>query len=253
MKEISKKTIFLILITLVSLVGIYQTFLSENILKIIKKIESSNTIVAAHRVNIIEKANELKKMGIENIEIDIFSDNGVLMIGHEKETASGKSLEDYFQEIHTLTPNIKFIWLDFKDLTPENELEHIRVLNILDEKYQIKNRALIESRYISALQALSQQDWETAYYLKYNLNEQTDSYIHKVIDELNDNNVNAISFDCVHTEFAIEKFQNIILNNREKIDLNCWTFKRKRYDKLDYNRLHDIKYLLISIKTKNNL
>ena len=152
-------------IILLGLIGYlaYKKILDHDINRIISTIEDQDTKVAAHRVNIPAKITELKE-GITNIEIDVFSDNGELVVGHEKATSSDIPFLEYFEIVNNIIPNFDFIWLDMKDLTPTNEAEHIKILNALDNKYNIKERVLIESRYPEALKILSQEGGNKGYY-----------------------------------------------------------------------------------------
>lgn len=221
--------------------------------EIFTKFEQQKTLVATHRVNIKNKLLELLNKDIYNIEIDIFVENNELRIGHEKATESGLSLAEYLKEIYEINPNFNFIWLDLKDLNLENEELIFTTLQKLDGQFNLKNRVLIESRYIDALTRFNQAGWQTGYYLRYNINEQPDSYLLQVIDDLNRVGTSAITFDCTHIKFVEENFLGSTLDNGNHISLNCWTFKQNNYTNKDFDKLKNVDRLLISVSTKHNL
>lgn len=151
---------------------VYFLFIKENRDKIMTAIQNHGTTIAVHRVNIPEKISDIQQLSLSNIEIDLFNDNGILTVGHEKETSSNNSLLEYFEIINTKIPDFNFIWLDMKDLNKASEDLHISTLKQINNLYNIKNRVLIESRSPEALEKLSLQGWETGYYLLYELSDQ---------------------------------------------------------------------------------
>ena len=110
-------------------------------------------ILGAHKCNEIEKLQDAIDYGISNFEVDIHVDKEtgtpILMIGHELETSTGQTFEAYMDDLMVMKPDFNFLWLDFKDLnSKDNEAIIYETLNRLDEKYNIKHRVLVESRYI---------------------------------------------------------------------------------------------------------
>lgn len=252
-----RKKFWLIIIFIIFVYAVFHLINAAMVIndtkKIFTKFEEQQTLVATHRVNIKSKLLELLNKDISNIEIDVFVENNDLRIGHEKATESGLSLAEYLKEIYEINPNFNFIWLDLKDLTLENEDLIFTTLQQLNEQFQFKDKVLIESRYIDALTRFNQAGWQTGYYLKYNINEQPDSYVQQVVDDLNRVGTSAITFDCAYINFVEEKFLDTILANGDNISLNCWTFKNSNYSDKDFIILKNIDRLLISVPTKYNL
>lgn len=250
MKHSKKLTIFIILIIFVFY--FYKKY-EENQVNDYNNLKKQGVEVAAHRVNIESKLLELTKMGINNIEVDVHMQDKKLIVGHEAENSVGQALEDYLDLIEKANPNYTFMWLDFKDLTEDNQDVIFEKLEALDKKFNLKNRVLIESRYVNALQVFNKNGWKTGYYLKYDLGSQSDEYIKNVINDLHKTKTPAITFDCKHINFAYDKFKNVKLNNGNYISLNCWDLKQKRFSKSDLEKVKNIDRILISIKTRNNL
>ena len=126
-------------------------------------------ILGAHKCNDIVKLQDAIDYGISNFEVDIHvsRDSGapVLMIGHELETSTGQTFEEYMDDLLAMKPDINFLWLDFKDLsTDENEAIIRETLYRLDSKYSIKHRVLVESRYITHLTSFANDGWHVSYY-----------------------------------------------------------------------------------------
>ncbi|TKC08585.1 RICIN domain-containing protein [Pedobacter frigoris] len=126
-------------------------------------------IVAAHRANELLKVDEIINAGIKSLEVDIFVGlkNGqpTLLVGHEAATATGQTLAQYFQNLNQKMPNFEHLWLDCKDLNGSaNEQLFLTTLNSMDALYGIKNRVLVESKYIPYLVSFKQQGWTVSYY-----------------------------------------------------------------------------------------
>jgi len=130
---------------------------------------TTGPIIAAHRANELLKVDEIINAGIKSMEVDIFVGlkNGAptCLIGHEAATATGQTLEQYFANLHQKMPDFEFLWLDCKDLnSAANETLFMNTLKKMDSLYAIKNRVLVESRYIPYLVSFKQQNWPVSYY-----------------------------------------------------------------------------------------
>ncbi|MCD2425110.1 RICIN domain-containing protein [Niabella pedocola] len=132
-------------------------------------VTSGPAIVSAHRVNDLLKLDEVKNSGIKSLEVDIFvgMKNGqpTCLIGHEAATATGQTLAEYFAYLNQKIPDFESVWLDCKDLNSSaNETLFTNTLNSLNTLYSIKNRVLVESRYIPYLVSFKQNGWKVSYY-----------------------------------------------------------------------------------------
>lgn len=130
-------------------------------------------ILGAHKCNDIVKLRDAIDYGITDFEVDIHvsreNGNPVLMIGHELETSTGKTFEEYMDDLLQMKPDFNFLWLDFKDLsTDENEKIIRETLYRLDSKYDIKDRVLVESRYITHLTSFANDGWNVSFYSTWN-------------------------------------------------------------------------------------
>lgn len=126
-------------------------------------------ILGAHKCNDVVKLQDAVDYGISNFEVDIHvsreSGIPVLMIGHELETSTGQTFEEYMDDLLVMKPDFNFLWLDFKDLsTDENEAIIRETLYRLDSKYNIKHRVLVESRYITHLTSFANDGWHVSFY-----------------------------------------------------------------------------------------
>lgn len=135
----------------------------------VQTLSAGPAIVSAHRVNDLIKVDEVKNAGINSLEVDIFvgNKNGqpTCLIGHEAATATGQTLLEYFANLNQKMSGFEFVWLDCKDLnSTANEQLFKTTLEQLDNLYGIKNRVLVESRYISYLVNLKQDGWKVSYY-----------------------------------------------------------------------------------------
>ena len=59
------------------------------------------------------------------------------------------------------------IWMDFKNLSPQNQQEALATLISLREKYHLENKILVESSFPELLNPFSDQKFYTSYYTPY--------------------------------------------------------------------------------------
>ncbi len=120
-----------------------------------------------HRVNTIGKMRDIVSAGINSFEIDIHyatvDSETFFEVGHDGETMSGMRLEEFLAQI---PENFKKIWLDVKNVRPDNVSGIVKKLNELDSKYDIKNRIIVESSDRSAApKLLVDEGYHVSYYL----------------------------------------------------------------------------------------
>ncbi|MFT4224735.1 LamG-like jellyroll fold domain-containing protein [Dysgonomonas sp.] len=185
----------------------------------LKSTESDQAmILAAHKCNEISKLSDAIDYGIESYEVDIHVDvtTGVprLMIGHELETTTGQTFVEYMDDLMEMNPNFKFLWLDFKDLnSDENESIIRNTLSELDSRYDIKQRVLVESRYIEHLTSFANDGWNVSFYSTWSSLEGKTTEQQKIICEgwlesMQNNNVDGISFDARVYQAIKNNFEN---------------------------------------------
>ena len=125
--------------------------------------------VLPHRTNTIGKIKAALNLGLCGVEIDVLptkEEGGkfVFSIGHDAKTLTGLSLDKLLQ----LIPNqrVSKIWLDVKNVNRNNIQDTLSRLNELDNLYDLKSRAIIETSY-HGIQSrmLSEAGYELSYYL----------------------------------------------------------------------------------------
>lgn len=191
-------------------------------------------ILGAHKCNDIVKLQDAVDYGISNFEVDIHvskeSGNPVLMIGHELETSTGQTFEEYIDDLLVMKPDFNFLWLDFKDLdSDENEAIIRETLMRLDEKYNIKERVLVESRYIQHLTSFANDGWHVSFYSTWsNLVGKTVQQQKEICENwlqvMQENNVDGISFDSDVYQAIKTNFENAQVNNRP-VKQYSWNYR----------------------------
>lgn len=181
-------------------------------------------ILGAHKCNDIVKLQDAIDYGISNFEVDIHvskeSGSPVLMIGHEIETSTGQTFEEYMDDLLAMKPDFNFLWLDFKDLnSDENEAIIRETLMRLDEKYSIKNRVLVESRYIQYLTSFANDGWHVSFYSPWSslvgkTAQQQKEICQDWLHTMQEHNVDGISFDSDVYQVMQTYFENARVNDR---------------------------------------
>ena len=122
--------------------------------------------VIPHRVNSIGKLSEIWSSGFRAFEIDIrFYDNNKTLyrVGHDK-GVMGLTLNDFLESIDY--KDIQKIWLDFKNLNKDNYQDALTELENLNNKYDLKRKAIVESSAIGKyFREFRKRGWHTSYYL----------------------------------------------------------------------------------------
>ena len=191
-------------------------------------------ILGAHKCNEIEKLQDAIDYGISNFEVDIHvsKETGVpiLMIGHELETSTGQTFGAYMDDLLIMKPDFNFLWLDFKDLNSrENEAIISETLNRLDEKYSIKHRVLVESRYIEYLTSFANEGWHVSFYstwssLKDKTEQQQKEICESWLASMNEYNVDGISFDAEVYQAMNDNFGEAYVNGK-KVKQYSWNYR----------------------------
>lgn len=104
-------------------------------------------VLAAHRTNYKGKLETLVSAGMTHFELDLLvRDNpegtAWLEVGHDETDATGVSLQEW---LSWASVSDGFLWLDVKNLQPDNIDAAIRQLSWLDRSYHVRERAIIET------------------------------------------------------------------------------------------------------------
>jgi len=132
------------------------------------------------------------------MEIDIIYDEvrGVFDIRHPPDKSRDLTLDALIGELKE--PHNHYFWLDFKNLTDGNMQASRDALCRIAEKYGITQHIIVESSNTLALTNFSDRGFYTSYYLT-DINPDTmntgeiEAYIYKMINNLNQRKINAIS------------------------------------------------------------
>lgn len=118
-----------------------------------------------HRCNSMEKLHEKRKL-YPNIEVDvIFRENNIFDVTHDSDTSYGLHLDNYFSY---LRENDGKVWLDIKNLNPENQTDALAELDRLAQHYQVsKKRLIIESPNWHVLETFTNHGYYTSLYITY--------------------------------------------------------------------------------------
>lgn len=154
--------------------------------------------LALHRSNSLMKFGFAHSLGVEQAEIDLSYDPQLgLCLNHDGCHVGDALLAD-FLKAHR--PNLKQLWLDLKDLNAANEPAIRELLTQLDEQYDLKSIALVESRYPEALPPLIAAGWCTSYYLPWEalLDERSQAHTEaQVLRNIATYGITGVSYDGV--------------------------------------------------------
>jgi len=116
-----------------------------------------------HRVNSLRRLKYLYN-NFAGFECDVRFDaaSGHLYVAHDPEDLSPLVFADYLLQEGR---DHKLFWLDVKNLTSLNAEAFCALLDLLDKKFFIKNRILIESPNLEALDLVRLHGWLTSYYM----------------------------------------------------------------------------------------
>lgn len=102
------------------------------------------------------------------IEMDIYFDSltKTFSVHHNIEDTVYYQFEELLKWYHKegLTASI---WMDFKNLSSQNQQEALEMLILLQHKYHLENKILVESSYPELLIPFAEQKFYTSYYVPY--------------------------------------------------------------------------------------
>jgi hypothetical protein len=118
-------------------------------------------------INTVEKLNNLQG-NVSGFEMDVYFDTAknYLQVYHDSSGYSELNVEAILEKYKAkkLTASI---WLDFKNLSAQNEKKSLAYIIGLREKYQLSNRLIIESSFPQFLQSFVDSGFFTSYYTPY--------------------------------------------------------------------------------------
>lgn len=127
------------------------------------------TSIYAHRVNSIAKALDVKDF-FDGIEFDVNFDDPAndFFVYHQPAKNVGLKLTELLHAVAD-QPKLK-LWLDFKNISDSNIQNSLDRLKLLDDRWAIKHRAILEipaSSVTPMTKLLVDSGWKTSYYIPY--------------------------------------------------------------------------------------
>lgn len=211
-----------------------NTLMDLNWFKAAKQIhrlrELTGKNILLHRCNTLEKTQIAKRCGFDGIETDVTYDPArkILVIGHDEITSDDSSLEDVLSV--TSDWAFKKIWIDIKNLSPENASGILSYLENMHLRYGLKERAIIETSYGGDfIESYKTNGWFTSYYLPTIGSMEKDiSGICKKGEHIRqDFSPSGLSFDIE----TFNEAKKICPGVFEDIPLNTWVMRPKDVDK----------------------
>ena len=178
-------------------------------------------------VNTPEKMNKADK-NLSGIEMDIYFDSATksFLVHHNVDAPVSYPFDNLLKIYHErgLTASI---WMDFKNLSAQNQQAALNTLIPLREKYHLENKILVESGIPELLNAFVDQNFYTSYYTPYfNPYSLDKDSLQKIDQEIQNNlsksKVQALSGYYFQLPFLHERFPNypiLIWGGNDKISL----------------------------------
>lgn len=117
-----------------------------------------------HRCNSIEKLHQMGDL-YPNVEVDVVFRGNVFDVTHDIDVSFGLDLEEYFAHF---SRNEGKMWLDVKNLAPENRDTMLAVLNSLVQRYGVaRERLVVESPQWKLLDDFTKEGFYTSMYVAY--------------------------------------------------------------------------------------
>lgn len=186
--------------------------------------------ILLHRSNTLEKTKIARRCGFDGIEIDVTYDPSrkILVVGHDEITNDSSKLEEVLSA--TSDWDFKKIWIDIKNLSPENASGILTYLEKMHTYYDLKERAIIETSYGGDfIESYQKNGWFTSYYLPTIGSMEKDiSGICKKGEHIRqDFSPSGLSFDIE----TFNEAKKICPGVFEDIPLNTWVMHPKDIDK----------------------
>ena len=186
--------------------------------------------ILLHRCNTLEKTKIARRCGFDGIEIDVTYDPSrkILVVGHDEITNNSSKFEDVLSVTSDLA--FKRIWIDIKNLSPENASGILSYLENMHLRYGLKERAIIETSYGGDfIESYKTNEWFISYYLPTIGSMEKDiSGICKKGEHIRqDFSPSGLSFDIE----TFNEAKKICPEVFEDIPLNTWIMRPKDIDK----------------------
>ena len=140
--------------------------------------------VWSHKTNTLKKLYEAKSTFC-GVELDLVFDTttSVFDVNHPPDKSNGLSLDTYMKRAGS-SPGLK-LWLDFKNLTRENETIALKSLNLLVAENDLdKSNIIVESTEVCLLNEFNKSGYLTSYYLPGNISRLEKMEQEKVLFEI---------------------------------------------------------------------
>ncbi len=154
-----KKKVIISIVLIVLFFGALFALFSDKAIRVIFKEK-----IWAHRVNSIEKKQEVSKL-FSGIELDIVYDknSGIFDVNHPPAPSINLSLEDYLKS--NVDKHLSY-WLDFKNLSEDNMVSACEKLNYLTKEVGLdNNKIIVESPNYRFLPMFRSNGFLVSYYL----------------------------------------------------------------------------------------
>ena len=124
-------------------------------------ITDKNWIKAVNTVHLIEQL----AANTPGFEMDVYFDTAknILQVYHDSSGYSNLSIEEILN-VYQAKKLTSSIWLDFKNLTTFNEKKSLSYISSLRNRYNLKNKMIIESSDPQLLQSFCDSNFYTSYY-----------------------------------------------------------------------------------------
>ena len=202
----------------------FYYFETENIKKF-KELNQSNRVYP-HRINSLGKLNQILYDGCTSFELDLAfvstKDSGYFEVGHEVGMFANMSFKEVLEATHGY--EIERIWMDIKNLNPNNVDSVLTRLIELDQEFQLKSKAIVETSMTSTVfSIISNQDYNTSYYLPTGIKDKsTDKQkkeAFKIANQIKLQKTKAVSFDYQLYPFVKEYLEPLI---HDSIKYHTW-------------------------------
>lgn len=118
-------------------------------------------------VNTVERIKAINR-NVPGIEMDVYFDTSQnqLLVYHDSAVYSSTNIEQLLK-IYREQKLTASLWLDFKNLSADNQQSSLQYISLLQNEYQLRNKILIESSQPALLQAFCQNGFFTSYYVPF--------------------------------------------------------------------------------------
>ena len=218
-----------------------------------------------HRVDELDKFEKFKD-SYKGFEIDVHFFDDVpkpyFDVGHDgKKTSIGLNLEKMLEALtknNTFSPHTLSLWLDFKNLSLENQNKALEELLRLCENLKINpNSIIVESNNYKALSTFKKAGFFTSYYVPYYSKEELENSREKIIENLKhivqSGNVSAISFAYYLYDIVKEAHLGFEINGIwEDLPLLTWNESKSWKENMQEKAFNDPQVKVILVGEKGN-